>query len=856
MIGAALRTVLAQWRRAFAEALGVGADASGLAWFVRLFFRPPRPGQRDLPLLWFGDLEKHLATQIGVGRDRRAIVWIWRLFFRTRLRRRHLAADLRQVNKQRERGHRRRAALVRRLAFVFAPPLRLVSWTLRAVASRLPSIDWEAASHRLETAAEKADRVPYLRYVVLIAAFAAGIVICTTPLSLDQQFRLFMLVVITVMVVRKAPGRLVTLLIVMLSMLMTGRYVWWRTTQTLHLPDPWEGVVGYTLYAAEFYTWIVLLLGYMQTAWPLNRKPAPLPDDLADWPSVDVFIPTYNEPLAVVQPTVQAAAGLDWPRDKLHVYLLDDGSREEFRRFAEETGVGYIVREEHTHAKAGNINHALTVTKGEYIAIFDCDHIPVRSFLQMTMGEFLADPKCAVVQTPHHFFSPDPFERNFDTFHRVPNEGSLFYGLIQDGNDFWNATFFCGSCAVIKRAPLEQIGGIAVETVTEDCHTSLRLHRLGYNSAYLRTVQAAGLATESLSGHIGQRIRWARGMSQIFRVDNPWFGPGLSLFQRICYSNAMLHFFYGVPRIVFLLMPCSFLFFGLHVINTQATIILAYVLPYLVTSNLANSRIQGQYRHSFWAEVYESVLAWYIVLPTTMALINPKLGKFNVTAKGGQIDDDYLDWTISKPYLVLLGINVVALLAGVARIVIWHSAEPATVLMNLLWVVINMIVLGAAVGVAKEARQVRVSHRIPLRVPATLILPDGRTLACTTENYSVSGLGLVLPPKNRIEAGTRIGVCLMRGTTEHYFPGVVARGGEKRIGVRLELTRETETQLIQCTFGRADAWLQWEDEPAADAPLHGLKEVIDMGYQGYLRLIDACMDALERIFTRRKPRPH
>ena len=144
---------------------------------------------------------------------------------------------------------------------------------------------------------------------------------------------------------QRAPGRLATLLIVMLSMLMAGRYVWWRTTQTLHLPDPLEAVVGYVLFAAELYTWIVLLLGYMQTAWPLNRKPYPLPGDRSTWPTVDVYIPTYNEPLSVVQPTVYAATGIDWPHDKLNVYLLDDGTREEFRKFAEEAGVDdYIVK--------------------------------------------------------------------------------------------------------------------------------------------------------------------------------------------------------------------------------------------------------------------------------------------------------------------------------------------------------------------------------------------------------------------------------------------------------------------------------------------------------------------------------
>lgn len=171
-----------------------------------------------------------------------------------------------------------------------------------------------------------------------------------------------------------------------------------------------------------------------------------------------------------------------------------------------------------------------------------------------------------MMQTPHHFFSPDPFERNLGRFRRTPNEGTLFYGLLQDGNDMWDATFFCGSCAVLRRTALDEVGGIAVETVTEDAHTSLRLHRRGWTSAYIRIPQAAGLATESLSAHIGQRIRWARGMVQIFRLDNPLFGKGLKLAQRICYANAMLHFLSGIPRLIFLTAPLAFLLMHAYII--------------------------------------------------------------------------------------------------------------------------------------------------------------------------------------------------------------------------------------------------------------------------------------------------
>jgi len=140
-----------------------------------------------------------------------------------------------------------------------------------------------------------------------------------------------------------------------------------------------------------------------------------------------------------VRVTVLAARALDWPAEKLRVYLLDDGRRPAFRAFAIEAGVGYIVRPDNRHAKAGNLNHALEHTRGEFVAIFDCDHVPARSFLQVTMGWLVRDPELSLVQTPHHFYSPDPYSRNLRTAPSVPAESELFYGVIQRGLDTWNA---------------------------------------------------------------------------------------------------------------------------------------------------------------------------------------------------------------------------------------------------------------------------------------------------------------------------------------------------------------------------------------------------------------------------------
>lgn len=460
--------------------------------------------------------------------------------------------------------------------------------------------------------------------VLTVFALSLALLCVTEPFGYLAQLMFICLLLVIALLVRHMPGRFPTLMLIVLSTIISCRYLWWRYTSTLNWNDTTDLVFGVILLAAETYSWFVLILGYIQTSWPLQRKPANLPANTRHWPTVDLLIPTYNEDLSVVRTTVMAALGLDWPRECLRIYILDDGRRDAFRAFADEVGVGYIVRPDSKHAKAGNLNHALGVTDSELIAIFDCDHVPVRSFLQLTVGWFLKDAKLALVQTPHHFFSPDPFERNLGSFRRRPNEGELFYGLIQDGNDMWNAAFFCGSCAVLRRTALESIGGFAVETVTEDAHTALRLHRQGWTSAYLSIPQAAGLATESLSAHIGQRIRWARGMVQIFRTDNPLFGRGLSLFQRVCYANAMLHFLAGLPRLVFLTAPLAFLLLHAYIIYAPALMILLYVLPHMIHASLTNSRMQGRYRQTFWGEVYETVLAWYIARPTTVALFAPK----------------------------------------------------------------------------------------------------------------------------------------------------------------------------------------------------------------------------------------
>ena len=678
------------------------------------------------------------------------------------------------------------------------------------------------------------NKVP--RALALIAAALLFWAAISVPMELPLQAFFSTIIFSSALYLRRYTGTLISLIMVMFSVSATSRYIYWRITYTIGTDNLVDLFFALVLVMAEVYAWVVLLLGYLQTAWPLKRKPVMMPADTSTWPTVDLFIPTYNEDLSVVKPTVMAAMGIDWPRDKLNIIILDDGRRPEFAAFAESVGVKCYTRADNNHAKAGNINAALKRTSGEFVAIFDCDHMPTRSFLQYTMGWFLVDPKLSMIQTPHHFLSPDPFERNLQTFRNVPNEGELFYGLIQDGNDLWNATFFCGSCAVLRRTCLDEIGGIAVETVTEDAHTALKMQRLGYNTAYLSLPQAAGLATESLSAHVGQRIRWARGMAQIFRVDNPLFGRGLNFGQRLCYSNAMLHFFYGLPRMVFLLAPISYLFFEVHIIKASALSIAAYSLPHLLHANLTNSRIQGQHRHSFWAEVYEATLAWYIFRPTLVALINPKLGKFNVTAKGGLVQEEHFDWVISKPYLVMLALNVLGFLIGIGRALWWNTYELDTVILNMLWTIYNLVILGATLAVATETKQVRRTHRVRATLNATLRLPNGHSIVCQTEDFSMGGMSLKVPDGFTLEKGETLLVSLYGTNGECLFPSKVIFVKKNVLSVQfLELDLQQEKDLISCTVVRADVWLNWSDDRNIDHPLNGLKEIAFHSAQGFVR---------------------
>ncbi len=435
-----------------------------------------------------------------------------------------------------------------------------------------------------------------------------------------------------------------------------------------------------------------------------------------------------------------------------------------------------------------------------------------------------------MVQTPHHFYSPDPFERNLARGRDVPNEGLLFYSMIQPGNDLWNAAFFCGSCATIRRSALEQIGGVPTETVTEDAHCSLRMQRRGWKTAYLRVPLAAGLATERLILHIGQRMRWARGMLQIFRIENPLLASGLSLPQRLRDAAATLSWMFALPRVAFSDLPACFPAVRLSGHRRLKPLaIIAYAGPHIVHAVATNSRITGKARHSFWSEIYETVLALHLLPVTLATLIDPKHGKFNVARRAAwPLEEGYFDLRAVWPLAALFFALVLGVGFGIHGLLTHDvgSIPFQAFLLNTVWASLCLVPVMAGLAVGRERKQLRSRARVRAVLPAALVLPDGRRIPARTADLSLSGAQVDLSEALSLPAGSTLVLEVEACGERRALPAAAVRVQGKI--AQIEFTPRTlaeEGAIATTVLGRADAWLAW-DQHRQDRPFRSLWEVI------------------------------
>ncbi|MGK9055494.1 UDP-forming cellulose synthase catalytic subunit [Neorhizobium petrolearium] len=598
------------------------------------------------------------------------------------------------------------------------------------------------------------------RSIILWAVIAVCVIgLITLPVNLQTQLVASTAVVSLMAIIKilKAGGawRLIALAF---GTAIVLRYVYWRTTETLPpINQPENFVPGLLLYLAEIYSVMMLALSLFIVAMPLPSRPSRLTEKKR-YPSIDVFVPSYNEDATLLTNTLAAAKAMDYPAEKLTVWLLDDGGtlqkqnspdvREAEAAIARnqilsglcrELGVNYLTRSRNEHAKAGNLNNGLKHSEGELVAVFDADHAPARDFLLETVGYFEDDPKLFLVQTPHFFINPDPLERNLRTFDRMPSENEMFYGIIQRGLDKWNAAFFCGSAAVLCRRALETTQGFSGISITEDCETALALHSAGWNSVYIDKPLIAGLQPATFASFIGQRSRWAQGMMQILRFRFPLLKSGLSLPQRLCYMSSTLFWLFPFSRTIFLFAPLCYLLFDLQIFTASGGEFLAYTLAYMLVNLMMQNYLYGSFRWPWISELYEYVQTVHLLPAVVSVMINPRKPTFKVTAKDESVAVSRLS-EISRPFFVIFAALVIA--SGVAIYRVYSEPYKADVTLVVGgWNLLNLVFAGCALGVVSERRERSSSRRIKVRRRCEFGV-GGTWYPASIEDVSVGGARL------------------------------------------------------------------------------------------------------------------
>ena len=488
-------------------------------------------------------------------------------------------------------------------------------------------------------------------------------------------------------------------------LVLTFRYIQWRTLATLNLTNPIDGTFSIALFLLEIFVLFNSSLQlFLMVRVKDNRRER---DKLATAviekkfnPTVDIFIPTYDEPEFILRRTIIGCQAIDY--ELKNVYILDDTSRSNIAKLATELDCNYITRSNNIHAKAGNINHALPLTKGEFIVIFDADFVPTSNFLERTLG-FFQDDSLALLQTPQNFYNVDPIARNLGLEDILTPEEEVFYRQLQPIKDAAGSVVCAGTSFILQRKALESIGGFVTDSLSEDYFTGIRLSSHGYRLAYIDEKLSAGLAAENIADHAKQRLRWARGTLQAFFINsNPLTISGLSFVQRLAHLEGLLHWFSSVATVFFLLMPLGYAFLDIIPIRATTDEFLFFFLPYYITRLTVFSWLNYRSRSAILSNIYGLVLAFPQAITVVQTMFFPFARGFDVTPKGTKSDRFSFNWRLAFPLIILFVFTAISLWSNIYASIFSVMQESSIngeiegLSLGWIWSLYNLLSLGGA----------------------------------------------------------------------------------------------------------------------------------------------------------------
>lgn len=478
----------------------------------------------------------------------------------------------------------------------------------------------------------------------------------------------------------------------------------------------------YPLFIAELFGYVTFLILVFE-AWRVDPTPRPTPLDVA----VDVVIPTYDEGLDIVEPTLVGALRM---HGNTTIYLSDDKNRPEMLALAKRYGVVYQSRRSNSAAKAGNINAVLPRLTGELLLVIDADHVPAPDFLEATTGYFRED-KMALIQTAHSFRNHNSVMHEEQGRH----EQSLFFDVLLPGRNRLGSVFWCGSAALIRLSALREIGGMATRSVTEDFETSLELQSRGYLTQYHNEHLVQGLAPDNIQAYLIQRFRWARGTLTVFRPDIglPW-KKGLSLKQKISYLGALLYYITPLQRLAYALAFFNASLLGIIPMIYQGPIHLVVWGAWIGLSLLAVTALDRGTSHPFEG-TRNVMLSMGVFLRALPALVVKKTFAFEVTPKNQTDAGGFqsLRWVMVPIFLALVVTVILALRWTEVLLGTSWPFNPlpqlqiqALFVLTVFGIVEVLIVWGFAHALVTR-RQERVLWRFPVHLSAQV---NGQSAVC------------------------------------------------------------------------------------------------------------------------------
>lgn len=520
-----------------------------------------------------------------------------------------------------------------------------------------------------------------------------------------------------------------------LTFITSFLYILWRIFFTL--PFGYgivSAVMGILLLAAE----IMGMIEGLEHCVGMTKKKIPERPEVSpeEFPDVDVFIATYNEPTELLYKTVNGCVHMDYPDPgKVHIFLCDDGHREEVQRLAEEMNVGYITRDTNEHAKAGNLNHAIAVTQSPLIVTFDADMIPLHDFLTATVPFFFREEKIGFIQTPQSFYNVDLFQYNLFSEQKLPNEQDYFFRDVNVGRNGSNSPIYAGSNTVISREALKEAGGIFTGVITEDFATGIKIQELGYACYAVDEIHAIGLAPTDLKSLIKQRERWARGCVQTFRKIRLWTNRKLSLRQKMGYTSCLLYWHTFMRRLIYILAPILFAVFGVRSVRCSLWELAVFWFPSYFLYNRMLKLLSGNIRTTRWSNVYDTIMMPSLLLPVLLETVGIKKEKFEVTKKDRQQTDKSYQYRKAIPHVVLAVLSVI----GLARMITFSLAyQTIGYVVIIFWLATNLYNIIMAVFFMLSRPVYRMSERFSVRLPVQ-IWADGRKYQAVTQDISDGG---------------------------------------------------------------------------------------------------------------------